>query len=189
MKHFKKSSPRNILFQGKYIRLVRCGDWEYIERSNCTGVVIILAMTDDQKIIFVRQHRVPVNGDIIEFPAGLINDGASRCQESIASAARRELLEETGYLARRIVKVIAGPAGGGLSADILTIVQAVGLKKVGKGGGDETENIYVHEIPLTKAVSWLKSQQRRGVLVDPKVYAGLYFLEKYNKKSSKRISR
>jgi len=169
------------LFQGRFIRVLRKDNWEYIQRPNCTGIVVILAMTDDRKVILARQYRLPVNGEVIEFPAGLMNDGASKRKEGIIAAARRELLEETGYLAKRIVKVMAGPAGSGLSADILTVVHATGLKKVGHGGGDETENITVCEVPVKTAGKWLKTMMRKGYYVDPKVYAGLYFLKHYNK--------
>jgi ADP-ribose pyrophosphatase len=186
---FKRHLKPKIIKQGRYIRLLRQGGWEYIERANCTGIVIILAMTGDRKVVFVRQYRIPVDADVIEFPAGLINDDALRRRENAVTAARRELLEETGYLARRIFKVTEGPAGSGLSSDILTVVQAIGLKKVGKGGGDETENIVVCEVPLAKAEVWLKAEQRRGHLVDPKVYAGLYFLQKYNKTTLTRTKK
>ena len=172
-----------VLKQGRYIRLLQKGGWEYVQRCNCTGIVIILAMTDDQKVILTQQHRVPVRKDVIEFPAGLVNDGGSPKKETALTAAKRELLEETGYLAKKIVKVIEGPAGSGLSSDILTIVRAYGLKKVGKGGGDATENIKVCEVPLPRVEKWLIQMQRQGKLVDPKIYAGLYFLNNYNKEN------
>ena len=72
--------------------------------------------------------------DVIEFPAGLINDQGKKRKESLVAASRRELLEETGYTAKKFIKLLDGPASGGSSADILNIVRAQGLQKVAKGG-------------------------------------------------------
>src|SRR3989338_2614578 len=98
--------------------------------------------------------------------------------ESMRTAAKRELLEETGYKAGKIVKLLTGPVSSGFTADIVTVVRAYGLRKVARGGGDHTENIVVHEVPLAKAEHWLKQMARKGCLIEPKVYAGLFFLTK-----------
>ncbi len=170
-----------ILKEGKYIRLLRRGDWEFVQRTNCTGIVIIVAMTEDQKVILVRQYRAPVNCDVIEFPAGLANDRG--CPETTAQAAMRELLEETGYEAEEVVPVFSGPGGAGASSDILTFFLARRVRKVANGGGDASERITVYEIPLTQVEEWLKQMAGQGIPADPKIYAGLYFLKTYNKNS------
>jgi ADP-ribose pyrophosphatase len=64
-----------------------------------------------------------------------------------------------------------------LSSEIITFYQALGVVKKGPGGGDETESITVHEVPLKEADSWLLEMGKKGALVDPKVYVGLYFLK------------
>ena len=74
-----------------------------------------------------------------------------------------------------------GPVSSGCTADIVSIMRATQIRKVGKGGGDETESIRVHKVPLAKVDRWLTRKQQKGVLVDPKIYAGLYWLKKYNK--------
>ena len=167
-----------VLVKGEFLRMVREGKWEYIERNNCHGIVIIVAMTDDQKVILVEQYRQPVHKWVIEFPAGLVCDEAKN--ESLMVAAKRELFEETGYRARRMRKITEGPTSGGSSSDIMTIVMAEDIRKTGRGGGINDERILVHEISLPEADQWLSSQRRKGKLVDPKIYAGLYFLKKYN---------
>jgi len=162
---------------------MRKGSWEFVERSNCSGVVIIVPVTDDGKIVLLEQFRVPVSAPVIEFPAGLVNDVKSSKPETDKTAARRELLEETGYTARRLVKVVDGPAGAGSSRGMMTMFLAFGLKKVGDGGGDETEFIESHEIALSRVHGWLERKKKEGCLVDLKIYTGLYFLSKYNKDS------
>ena len=174
----QKPLRRTILAEGDFLRLVREGEWEYIERNNCRGIVIILAMTDDRKVILVEQYRQPVHKKVIEFPAGLISDDPKHKKESLIGAAKRELLEETGYKAQRMVKLLTGPVSSGSSADLVTMVRAYGLKKVSPGGGDHTERIRVHAVPLTKAERWLMRMSARGCLIEPKVYTGLYFLAK-----------
>lgn len=166
---------KKILYQGKYIRLVSDNDWEFVERTNCKGIVIILSMREDNVLIFVEQYRAPVGRNVIEFPAGLVSD-IFHGEESVEAAALRELEEETGYQAERVEHVATGPVNTGLSADVYSFYRAFGLKKVGPGGGDKTENIRVHEVPLAQAESWLHEIQTRGIYVDPKVYAGLFFL-------------
>lgn len=172
----KKGGRKVVLGKGKFMRLVREGEWEFVERCGCDGVVIILALTDEGEVVFVEQYRAPVGKYVIEFPAGLISDRTGLRGESITQAAKRELFEETGYTAKRIVKVLVGPASSGSNADIVTMVRAYGLKKVGAGGGDHLESIKVHTVVLSQAVTWLKNMERKGRLIEPKIYAGLFFL-------------
>lgn len=183
-----KNKKAVLLYEGRHIRLLCKGSWEYVQRTNCTGIVIIVAMTDEGKVILTHQFRPPVGTNIIEFPAGLVNDQEMARKETVIAAARRELLEETGYVAKEVFKLVEGPAGGGLSSDILTFVMARGLRKVAEGGGDETEAIVIHEVPFLKVKPWLGMMKRKGYLADPKIYAGLYFLAQYNKILDRKFS-
>lgn len=170
----------SVLYQGTYIRLVKKNDWEYIQRHNCTGIVIIVSMTNDKRVVLTEQFRPPVGKRVIEFPAGLMNDKPGVKKESVAASARRELFEETGYRAGGIKNLMTGPVSGGSSMDLVSMVLAYGLTKEGKGGGDETEQIKVHEVPLKEIDRWLAAQGKKGKLIEPKIYSGLYFLNKYN---------
>jgi len=167
----------DIVHSGKYLKLVIRDGWEYIERVNCSGIVIIVAKTPDDKILLVEQFRPPVGKNTIGFPAGLAGDARGKRGESLAAAARRELLEETGYSARRMAPFFEGPVSAGMCGDMVTIFHAQGLKKVACGGGvGDHEKIRVHEVPVATADAWLKAQGRKGILVGPNVFAGLYFL-------------
>ncbi len=177
-----RKSRSIVLAEGNFLRMVREGKWEYIERNNCRGIVIIVAMTDDKKVILVEQYRQPVHKWVIEFPAGLISDEPQYRDESMISAAKRELLEETGYSAQRIVKLLTGPVSSGSSADLVTMVRAYDLKKISCGGGDHTERIRVHAVPLATMERWLKQMSVQGRLIEPKVYTGLFFLTKTSRR-------
>lgn len=170
-----------VLKKGKYIHFFRRDEWEYIERCNCTGIVIILAVNDDGKVILTEQFRIPVNRNVIEFPAGLVNDRKKKKTESVVAAAKRELFEETGYQARRMRVLVKGPGSSGSSSDVMTFVRAEDIRKVGEGGGDLTETIKVHEVFIHEIDFWLQKQSRRGFFIDPKIYAGLYFLKNCHK--------
>lgn len=166
------------LFNGRWLRLKRRGSWEYCERVNPAGAVIIVALTDDDELVFVEQFRVPVQRTTIEMPAGLIGDLAQSSDESALDSARHELEEETGYRAARLELVMSGPVSAGLTTETATFVRATGLTRVGAGGGDESEQIVVHHVPRAEAPHWLAERRRAGYSIDPKLYAGLYFVER-----------
>ena len=177
-----RNKEKAAICAGKYLKLVIRDGWEYVERVNCAGVVIVIAKTDDDKLILVEQFRRPVRRNTIGFPAGLVGDERGKRGESLIAAARRELLEETGYTARRITKLFEGPVSAGMCRDMVTMLHATGLKKIAAGGGvDDLEKIRVHEVPMKTADAWLKSRAKRGVLVGPNVFAGLYFLRHWVK--------
>jgi len=170
------TNERRTVYEGKWLRVKTCGSWEYAERTNATGAAIIVAVTDEQKLLLVEQYRVPVHARTIELPAGIIGDDPGNGDEAHAEAARRELIEETGYEAAQIEPLTHGPASSGLTSENVTLFLATQLRRVGSGGGVAHENITVHEVPLKEIHSWLETKAQTGVLIEPKVYAGLYFI-------------
>jgi ADP-ribose pyrophosphatase len=164
------------LHSGKFLALIKEGHWEYVDRVNATGAALILAVTAEQKILLVEQYRIPVQARTIELPAGIIGDEPGRTNESQAEAARRELLEETGYAAEQIQRLTGGASCSGLTSERVTIFRASGLRRAAKGGGVEHEDIVVHEVPLAEVATWLETKASTGILIDPKVYAGLFFV-------------
>ncbi len=164
------------LYAGKFLSLVKDGRWEYVERANAKGAVIILAVTDEQKLLLVEQYRIPLHKRTIELPAGIVGDQPGDAGESITEAAKRELLEETGFAAEEVEILTTGPSSAGLTSEVITLVAASKLKRINAGGGVAQEDITVHEAPVDKIDSWLAQKEKEGLLVEPKVYAGLYFL-------------
>ena len=169
--------PLKTLAQGKYLRLLEENHWEYVERLGNTGIAILIAVTSEGKLLLTEQFRPPVQKTVIELPAGLAGDMPEQADEDILAAARRELLEETGYIAERFCCVTAGPISAGLSNEVLSFVLAENLTRVGPGGGDESEDILVHEVPLSDVHTWLEDKRSKGLLIDPKIYAALYFVK------------
>jgi ADP-ribose pyrophosphatase len=165
------------LFNGKWLRLRRRGRWEFAERTNPGGGVLIVALTAQGKLLLVEQWREALRRKTIELPAGLVGDEASHPEETAVEAAARELTEETGYRADRVEFLMAGPSSAGMSSEILTLVRAHDLTRVHAGGGDEHEAIVVHEVPLSDISRWLTEKMREGYAVDPRLYAALYFIE------------
>jgi len=170
---FEKLVP-HILFEGRFLRVKRKERWEYVERVKTSGVVAILAITDKAELILVEQFRIPVSRRVIEIPAGLAGDIDGKENETLTEAAKRELREETGYEAQRMEYLAEGPSSAGLSTEVISFFRAAEIKKVSRGGGDESENIQVHVVPLVELKSWIETKLKDGLLVDYKVYAALY---------------
>lgn len=166
-----------ILCAGRWLRLKRRGQWEFAERCNPGGAVIIVALTAKNDVLFVEQWREAISSKTIEMPAGLVGDLAGEAEESAIAAATRELLEETGYRAGRFTYFMQGPSSSGMSNEIIAFVRAYDLVREHAGGGDHTENIVVHEIARAQAAQWLVRKMGEGYSIDPKLFAGLYFLE------------
>lgn len=169
--------PR-VIAETKHLRLMERGGWSYVERPVATGVVCIVPLTSEQEVVLIEQYRPPVDGRVIEFPAGLAGDVAGEESESLEEAARRELLEETGYGGgtwRQVATVTSSP---GLTNETITMFVATGIEKQAAGGGDATEAITVHVVPLATVDTWLSTVAAANKFINAKVYAGLYLAQR-----------
>ncbi|MEJ2697640.1 MAG: NUDIX hydrolase [Candidatus Sulfobium sp.] len=147
-------------------------DWEAVERIDCGGIAVIVPLKDDGTVLLTRQFRPPVDSYVIELPAGLAAVG-----EPLEEAARRELVEETGYSAGKLDFLTEGPLSSGVSSEILSAFVATALTFTGISGRDETEDIEVLEAPLDRLYADLEKMRRNGDLIDLKIY-GLIELAK-----------
>ncbi|HXT96135.1 MAG TPA: NUDIX hydrolase [Polyangia bacterium] len=161
-----------VVASGRYLTFVNDNGWEYVIRSNITGIVVIVAITDDERLLLVEQWRPAVRNRVIELPAGLVGD--VEAGETLPVAASRELAEETGFSAREMLPVGAGPIAVGVSDEVVSFFHARGLTQVGPGGGDASESIVVHPVPLGGLRAFLAARAADGLAVDPKIYAGLF---------------
>ncbi|MBS0218519.1 MAG: NUDIX hydrolase [Proteobacteria bacterium] len=169
-------APSELLYQGNWLRLVKRGTWESCERVHHEGMaVLIIAVTPDDEVLFVEQYRVPLQARTIEMPAGLVGD--ERDDDTLEEAARRELIEETGWDARDVRVLLIGPTSSGMSNERIAFVRARDLVKVGDGGGTPDEGITVHAVPRKQAPAWLMQQHAKGYELDLKLWAGLWMID------------
>lgn len=171
----KHGAAVEVLFEGKFLRLVRDGRWEYVARTNSSGAAFIVAVTDADEIVLVEQYRVPLQARCIELPAGMIGDEEHLKDEDIEASALRELKEETGFSGRHTHLLLSGPVAAGLTSEQLHLVEISGLTRVHAGGGVDGEDIVVHLVPLAAVHDWLDQKRAAGFQVEPRIYAGLYF--------------
>jgi ADP-ribose pyrophosphatase len=168
---------KKTLFAGNYLGLYDTNGWEYVSRCNASAVVVLIAVNDQDQLILVEQFRPPLQKSTLELPAGLVGD-LDDPDEPMLLAAKRELLEETGYLSEDLELLMSCPSSAGMSDEIITFIMARRLKRVGPGGGDASEDIIVHEVPLARIDQWLSAKLTAGTPIDPKIYSALYWLQK-----------
>ena len=155
-----------IMWQGKYIRAIRQGQWEYASRTPGISAVVIYAEVED-KVLLIEQMRVPIGKRCIELPAGLVGDEDKNA--TVLETAAKELREETGYEAERFETLGNFYASPGMIAECFTLVRASGLTKVSPGGGNSEEDIEVHLVPRAGIRDFIARKQNEGVAVDVKI--------------------
>jgi len=161
------------LYSGAHLDLVERDTWEFVQRR-CSGVVCVVGVTAAGELVLIEQYREAMRSRVIELPAGLVGDEEGSDGEDFAGAARRELIEETGYDCDALEHIGRGPSSSGLTSEIIDFFRASGLRRVEKGGGVGGEEIAVHLVPLAGVRAWLASKESEGCLVDPKIAAGLW---------------
>lgn len=165
------------VFEGERLIVYRREKWEFVERRSAREAVAVVALTDDGQLILTEQQRRPVDARVIDLPAGLIGDEPDGPNDA-ASAARTELREETGYDCARVEPITRFASSPGITSEIVHLYRAHGVRKVGEGGGVGGENITVHLVPPAGFELWAKGKQQSGALIDPKIWAALFFIQK-----------
>jgi len=155
------------MWAGRYIAVRKQGSWEYAERAHGIGAAVIVAVDDAGFVLLVEQYRVPIGRVCLELPAGLVGDDTQG--ESIASAAARELEEETGYRAASIVERGEFFSSPGMTSERFTLVVATRLQRVGAGGGDSDENITVHRVAIDQVAGFIAARRDAGIAIDAKL--------------------
>jgi ADP-ribose pyrophosphatase len=137
---------------------------EYIRHP---GAVAIVALFADGRVLLERQFRYPVGRVFVEIPAGKLEPG-----EDHLETGKRELLEETGYVAREWRKLGHIHNAIGYSDEVIEIWLARGLElreqKLAEG-----EFLEVFSLPLAEA----QAMARDGRITDVKTIAGLLWVE------------
>ena len=164
--------PVEVMWEGKFVRALRRGKWEYASRARNIGAVVILA-EHESKVILVEQPRVAPDCRCIELPAGLVGDLDPN--STVESTAIRELEEETGFTAERVERLGEFYASPGMLSEGFTIVRAHGVHKIGEGGGDDSEDIKVHLVPPGEIANFLEQKRAEGLGIDAKLLLLLNF--------------
>ena len=162
----------DVIAYGNWLEFCKIGHYEFFNRYKKPRAVTIFATTANKELIAVEQVRVPHGQPVLEAPAGLV-DG----NESYFEAAKRELLEETGYGDGEILYAIENiTTSPGICTEVIDIVMMANVKKIGEGGGlaEENEHIKIHLIPVNNIDNYLNDISR-NILLDMKLLASLYY--------------
>jgi ADP-ribose pyrophosphatase len=147
-----------------------------------SGSVVVLAVEDSKatpRVLLERQYRHAANDYLWELPAGRIDPG-----EQQLPAAKRELLEETGYTAlnwRRILKFYASP---GFVAETMSVYLATGLR-AGKAQPEEDEVIYKRLVPLPSAIRMVM----KGTIRDAKTISSILWLDHVSRRRTEERAK
>jgi ADP-ribose pyrophosphatase len=173
------SKLKNILYQGKFLRLVQSNGWEYVERGSAlkTDVIAVLPIYRVEGYISTRlvsQYRPALDKHVISLVAGLVD-----VNETHEKAARRELLEEAGLVSDDLVYVGEFPSSSGLTNETVHVFLAFNCQPTldSNWKPDEEEGITVHPVPLSGLHNFLTVKRAEGMLIDAKIYPAVRFYE------------
>jgi len=165
----EKTMKCERVFEGRIINVrvdtVELPNKKYSKREivEHPGAVGIVAITEDEKIILVKQFRKPVEEVLLEIPAGKLESKEGPCECAI-----RELEEETGFVTNRVKKLLEFYTTPGFSNEIIHIYLAENLKP-GKMNLDEDENIEIVTLSIEEVLDKIKA----GEIKDAKTIIGV----------------
>jgi ADP-ribose pyrophosphatase len=173
--HLKETCVASAtMFAGKFLTLkqdiVALPDGKHASREYVVhpGAVMMIPLFDDGRVLLERQFRYPIGKVMVEFPAGKLDpdEGAQRCGE-------RELLEETGYTAKRWDYLTRIHPVISYSDEFIDIYLARGLT-AGERQLDDGEFLETFILPAGELIDWV----RQGKVSDVKTIIGAFWLEK-----------
>src|SRR4249919_1840908 len=154
---------REVEWQGKYIRVVRQGRWEFVERCGGVHAVVILA-EHDGNVVLVEQVRIPLGSrKCLELPAGLVGDEDDK---GVEETAVKELEEETGHTAARIERLGFFYSSPGMLAEGFDLVRA---HDVAPCGTPVEFGIETHLVERDKVAEFVEQRRAAGVAIDVKL--------------------
>lgn len=155
------------MWQGRFIRVLKRGSWEYVSRVRDIRAVVILA-EHDGKMVLVEQERIPIGRRCLELPAGLIGDDDENAD--VEDTAVKELKEETGFTAERIERLGEFYSSPGMVSESFTLVRAHGLTRIGEAGGVAGhEDIIVHLVERAAIAEFIEGRRAAGIGIDVKL--------------------
>ena len=170
---FEKTISSQSIYDGRIIKvkvddvLLPNGKTAKREIVNHQGAVAVLALTNDGKLIAVRQFRKPLEKTIVEIPAGKLERG-----EDPLDCAKRELEEETGYQAAKYEHISSFYPSPGFAAVLLHLCLATDVTE-GEVNPDEDEFVEVLHLTLDEA----KELHAKEEIRDAKTVLSLFVWE------------
>lgn len=140
-----------------------------------SGASVVVPIDEEGNVILVRQFRKPIEKEIIELPAGKLDQN-----EDPLSCAKRELEEETGYIGNDFIKLTEIYTTPGFSNEIIHVYLALGLSK-GKRNPDMDEFVEVFKLKLDEAIEMIKDRK----IKDAKTIIGLLMSKMYLEENKK----
>ena len=181
---------KETLYSTKFLNWVASkrkgkADWVYAHRPNAKNVVIIVPVihkTDADYTMFLTTKRPPLieeYGDVtcLEFPAGLVGD--ENTNETTEEALKKELLEETGYLAEKFdIKAKNLVTSGGMTSEksTLAIAEVFDTKIKEKPVDDGGVIAGRMEVKIQDIGSFLDKMEKDGIFLSAQTIAGVYYL-------------
>jgi len=173
---------KKAVFEGRFVRVVEKNVitkdghhrvWEAVERTNVhgSGAVVIVALTKDGELLFEKNWRAAIESYVIQFPAGLTDIRGETEEE----AARRELLEETGYVAGEVIPLMLSPLSAALTGTRAMHFFAPDVEWAGSAASEDIEEIEVLKVPLDRADEFMLNLPE-GVELDLRVPGILWFM-------------
>lgn len=169
----EKKVDSQIIYRGKILNLRvdtvalpngRTGTREVVEYA---GAVAVVALNEAKEVFLVRQYRHPVNKELVEIPAGKMEEG-----EEPLHCAQRELEEETGLKAGRWQALCSFYSTPGFTNERMHLFLARDLQMV-EQHPDEDEFVQLVRVPLEEALAMIW----RGEICDAKSTVGLLVVQ------------
>ena len=143
-------------------------------RVKANGIVAGLPVTANGEFVLLSQFRVPLGREVIEIPAGLVDEG-----ETPIEAMARELSEETGYVSGDVRNSFTVPTSAGLTNETVQCFVCLDAVPNGEAHPEASESVRTILVPDAEFDDFLYRKYLWGTLVDPKVPMLVEFYRKW----------
>jgi ADP-ribose pyrophosphatase len=170
-------AEKQVIFEGRRIRVelhhLRGDDGKLTRKEVVIhpGAVVILPLLDEENVVLIQNRRHAIGQNLLELPAGTLEHN-----EIPMNAAGRELLEETGYLARRMKPLFSFYSSPGILTEKMHVFAAYDLER-SKSALEDGEEIEAVTVRLTDAIDMI----RTGEIIDAKTIATLLMYDRFHR--------